>query len=208
MSILFEGGCGLQVAKRNWKFASVNTSMAFKLTPSTSQPTESNTCCMLINIIWLFSLWWGGPKLKFSRQTKYCSEMQDDLINKMSCKGSIWINKIIVQNHFKKSSEISEGKSFFCVCVCVCVCEGEHVANKVVLRENSGYWETQQKLNHETPRCIFHGIFRHWKSVVLKWRKTFKKKLSVRHSMKAYWVGLFCHLLFQCSVATRQHKGP
>jgi len=53
MSIPFGGGCGLQVVKRNWNFASMNTSMPLNSTPSTSQPTPSNTCCMLINIIWL-----------------------------------------------------------------------------------------------------------------------------------------------------------
>lgn len=73
MSIQFEGGCGLQVVKKKWRSANVNTSMAFKITPSTSQPNPSNTCCVLINITWLLSLWWEGPKLQFFRQIKSCS---------------------------------------------------------------------------------------------------------------------------------------
>lgn len=40
MSILFEGGCGLQVAKRNWRSASMNTSMVFKLPPQPPSQLE------------------------------------------------------------------------------------------------------------------------------------------------------------------------
>jgi len=99
MSILFEGGCGLQVTKRNWRSASVNTSMAFKLTPSASQPTQSNTCCMLINITWLFSLWWEGPKLQFFRQIKVLLWYQKgDLIDKIHHKGRAWTKEKISES--------------------------------------------------------------------------------------------------------------
>lgn len=79
------GRMGLQVAKRSWRSASVRTRMAFKSTPSTSQPTQSNTYCMLINIIWLFSLWWEGPNLGFL-EVFFGIEM----INKIQCKGTAW----------------------------------------------------------------------------------------------------------------------
>lgn len=98
MSILFEGGCGLEVAKRNWRSASVNTGMAFKLTSSASQPTQSNTCCMLINIIWLFSLWWEGPKLQFFTKSVLLWYQNDDLINKSHCKGRVWTKEKVSES--------------------------------------------------------------------------------------------------------------
>lgn len=115
--------------------------------------------------------------------------MSDKLINKIHCNSGVWINNCF-RITSRYSSQCQEIKRFF-------------VGREMWLVRC--YWKKIQA--NGTQKGPKRFSVRNWVSSVLKCKKMFKKYFICKTLWrKVYWVGLFCHLLLQCTAAIKQHK--